>query len=396
MYIDPEKLPNLKLYKYSAVDKSQLSKYVLQPYWTWLVTWFPLTIAPNLITLMGFLCICANTATLIYYSPDLTTPCPNWCYFTFAAGLFIYQSLDAIDGKQARRTNSSSPLGQLFDHGCDALNTTLGVILSASALNMGASWLAVFSLLVSIGNFYISTWEEFYTGTLYLGYFSGPTEGVVAVIGVYTMTGFVGPLFWSQSANSLFGLPQWMPQLMLNEFMIYSTSTLLLHVFASSFHSVYVKCRADNKSYLQALLGLLPFVYFAGVLCLWLHNSPQLMSANMVAVLLFVCFAFGNIVGRMIVDHVVHEEFPYFNPNLALMTAGLIMSRFGILAGPVEILYLYACISISLFLHAHFCVDVIDQICEYLDINCLTLKFPVAKAPAPSGRVTRSSRRKAE
>lgn len=28
---------------------------------------------------------------------------------------------DCIDGKQARRTRSSSPLGQLFDHGCDAL-----------------------------------------------------------------------------------------------------------------------------------------------------------------------------------------------------------------------------------------------------------------------------------
>lgn len=31
--------------------------------------------------------------------------------------------MDAIDGKQARRTNSSSPLGELFDHGCDSLST---------------------------------------------------------------------------------------------------------------------------------------------------------------------------------------------------------------------------------------------------------------------------------
>ena len=31
--------------------------------------------------------------------------------------------LDAIDGKQARRTNSSNPLGELFDHGCDSLST---------------------------------------------------------------------------------------------------------------------------------------------------------------------------------------------------------------------------------------------------------------------------------
>jgi ethanolaminephosphotransferase len=32
-----------------------------------------------------------------------------------------------VDGKQARRTNSSSPLGQLFDHGCDAINTNFFV-----------------------------------------------------------------------------------------------------------------------------------------------------------------------------------------------------------------------------------------------------------------------------
>lgn len=40
-----------------------------------------------------------------------------------AFGLFFYQSLDAIDGKQSRRTNSSSPLGEIFDHGCDAFST---------------------------------------------------------------------------------------------------------------------------------------------------------------------------------------------------------------------------------------------------------------------------------
>ena len=43
----------------------------------------------------------------------------------WAAGLFFYQSLDAIDGKQARRTGMAGPLGEMFDHGCDALNTTV-------------------------------------------------------------------------------------------------------------------------------------------------------------------------------------------------------------------------------------------------------------------------------
>ncbi len=31
--------------------------------------------------------------------------------------MLAYLHLDCIDGKQARRTKSSSPLGQLFDHG---------------------------------------------------------------------------------------------------------------------------------------------------------------------------------------------------------------------------------------------------------------------------------------
>lgn len=55
---------------------------------------------------------------------------PLWAYLLCAVGLFIYQSLDAIDGKQARRTNSSSPLGELFDHGCDSLSTGQTFFLS--------------------------------------------------------------------------------------------------------------------------------------------------------------------------------------------------------------------------------------------------------------------------
>ena len=48
---------------------------------------------------------------------------PRWVYLFCAIGLFVYQSLDAIDGKQARRTNTNTPLGELFDHGCDSLST---------------------------------------------------------------------------------------------------------------------------------------------------------------------------------------------------------------------------------------------------------------------------------
>lgn len=158
-----------------------------------------LLVAPNLMTLLGFMCIIANLATYVYYSGgDLslspTTAVPSWVFFSFAIGLFTYQSLDAIDGKQARRTGTSSPLGQLFDHGVDALNTSLGGILAVVALGIGGGdfWAAVFSLLMAFANFYLTTWEEFHTGTLYLGYFNGPVEGVLIIIACYCWTGIVG------------------------------------------------------------------------------------------------------------------------------------------------------------------------------------------------------------
>ena len=60
-----------------------------------------------------------------------------WGPLGCALGLFIYQTLDAIDGKQARRTGSSNALGELFDHGCDSMSTIFVTLAGACAMGMG-------------------------------------------------------------------------------------------------------------------------------------------------------------------------------------------------------------------------------------------------------------------
>jgi ethanolaminephosphotransferase len=88
-------------------------------------------LAPNLITLLGLMAILFNIVTLQVLVPDLVGPGPTWMYWSFVIGLWAYSTLDNIDGKQARRTGytlplhgvisgSSSPLGELFDHGNSA------------------------------------------------------------------------------------------------------------------------------------------------------------------------------------------------------------------------------------------------------------------------------------
>ena len=80
-YVSEEGLRNLKLYKYGAVDKSIFAKYVLQPWWNFCASLFPLWAAPNAITLTGFSFNLINLVLLFYYIPDLETEAPRWVYF---------------------------------------------------------------------------------------------------------------------------------------------------------------------------------------------------------------------------------------------------------------------------------------------------------------------------
>jgi hypothetical protein len=102
VYVRQEKLPNLRLYKYSGVDHSLVSKYILKPFYTnFVIKCFPMWMAPNLITLSGFGFVVLNMITLLWYCPSLDQDCPPWVYASWAVGLFLYQTFDAVDGTQA-------------------------------------------------------------------------------------------------------------------------------------------------------------------------------------------------------------------------------------------------------------------------------------------------------
>ncbi len=82
-------------------------------------------------------------------------------------GLFIYQTLDAIDGKQARRTGSSSPLGELFDHGCDAVSVVFVSLAIACSLGLGNYPNFLFYFFVNnVFIFYLAHWQTYVTGVL--------------------------------------------------------------------------------------------------------------------------------------------------------------------------------------------------------------------------------------
>jgi ethanolaminephosphotransferase len=136
-----------------------------------------------------------NVIFAIVLAPDMGVgeeAGPSWIYFSFAIGLWLYSTFDNVDGKQARRTGSSSPLGELFDHGCDAINCSFAAILQSTAVGLGHSKASVMLYGIAMLGFYLSTAEEYHTGVLYLGYVNAPTEGVILSCIIFILSGIYG------------------------------------------------------------------------------------------------------------------------------------------------------------------------------------------------------------
>lgn len=72
--LSPAALIHLRSYRYSSVDKSLISRHILQRYWSGCVQLLPLWLAPNAVTLLGFCAVLVNLVVLEVWVPDLVGP----------------------------------------------------------------------------------------------------------------------------------------------------------------------------------------------------------------------------------------------------------------------------------------------------------------------------------
>jgi hypothetical protein len=124
-------------YRYSSPNLSFMEWFCLNQFWERVTLLYPMWLAPNVITLMGFLCIVVGYVFNLVASPEGLGSMPEHLYPVLAVLVFIYQTLDGSDGKQARRTKSGSALGELMDHGVDAVTTGLIASFFTDAFGFG-------------------------------------------------------------------------------------------------------------------------------------------------------------------------------------------------------------------------------------------------------------------
>ena len=196
-FLTKEDLTNLENYEYHGGEYTFVDN-LLNPFWYKVAYAFPAWFAPNLITLTGLIVNISAAMLVLLYDPYLLGNAPGWVYINAAICLQVYAVLDAADGKQARRLSASSPLGQIFDHGCDAVNLLFIIICSCSAAGFGVGPLTALTLSVLYSVFVCAQLVEYQSNILLAGSkFFGVTETMILVSAFLLLTGLKGSKAWS-------------------------------------------------------------------------------------------------------------------------------------------------------------------------------------------------------
>lgn len=368
--ISAEGLGRLKEYKYRGVDHSLIYK-LMYPMVIAIANRLPLWIAPNLITLTGLLCMTAAYVLLCgVLSPDLATAAPAWVYVACAVAKFLYQVLDELDGKQARRTASSSPMGELFDHGCDALSCMLTTTTIAAAMQLGAGWWFWALNAAVFGAFYATIWEQLHTDFLELHHL-GPNEAHTTYILLMLLTAALGPAFWARPVPLL-------PALALRHAAVALLLLGTLIDLAINFRRVAPFVRSA-RDLVRSVRLLAPLPLCAGLSALWCAAEPAVLHAHPQALALGLGFLNSHQVGTLIVSRVTKDPpRPYTLSMLALAlaVADALTLR---LASPGARVVAFALLAALAW--AHFAASTIVQLCHALGVRLLHI--PVRDRPVP-------------
>uniref|UniRef100_A0A669Q7M0 Ethanolaminephosphotransferase 1 n=1 Tax=Phasianus colchicus TaxID=9054 RepID=A0A669Q7M0_PHACC len=291
--------------RYSAVDSNPLSVYVMHPFWNTIVKIFPTWLAPNLITFSGFLLLVFNFFLMAYFDPDFYASAPehqhvpNGVWVVVGLLNFIAYTLDGVDGKQARRTNSSTPLGELFDHGLDSWACVYFVVTVYSTFGRGSTGVSVFVLYlllwVVLFSFILSHWEKYNTGILFLPWGYDISQVTISI--VYIVTAIVGVEAWY--APFLFNF---LYRDLFTTMIIACALTVTLPMSLYNFYKAYKNNTLKHHSVYEIMLPLVsPVLLF--VLCTsWIFVSPMdILEVHPRLFYFMVGTAFANISCQLIV-----------------------------------------------------------------------------------------------
>ncbi|XP_050326081.1 cholinephosphotransferase 1 isoform X2 [Bactrocera neohumeralis] len=372
--LSAQQLKKLSEHKYSCTSSSLLDPW-LQPWWNWLVSMTPLWLAPNLITIIGLIVNIVTTLILVSYSPDGKSAPPGWASLLCAFGLFVYQSLDSIDGKQARRTNTQSPLGELFDHGCDSISTVFVALSACISCQLGQypNWL-FFQCFCAIGLFYCAHWQTYVSGTLRFGKID-VTEAQFTIMAIHIISAVFGSDVW-QARLPLLGCEA----RVLSLYLILGIYILFVCRYARVIMTEGCGKNGSSVAGTSVLSPSIPLTMVILPALIIAQKSPQNIFTEHASLYIL---AFGmvaaKVTNKLVIAHMTKAEMEYLDWS-QLGPALLFFNQYFNCVVP-EIWLLW----FSLFWGTQdlirYCSKVCLEICNHLHINLFTIPYAGKNAP---------------
>jgi len=350
-YVKQGYMQNLKSYKYVGTDLSLLAKHIMQPFWRKTVELLPTTLAPNAVTLLGLFGILLFFFVTVPNSPTATESLPPWVYLVNAICIFYYQTMDAWDGKQARRLKLSSALGEIFDHGCDAISTVLITMSMSCVLRIGCGYMFFTNITFMLLAFFIVQWELYYTDNLELWYLN-VTEGQFLAIALNLIAFFSPDYFITKT--TLFDY-----EVTYGQIVTIPCAAIALSTCLTSFYKVFIKNekRHDGKKLIEAVMALTPCIVTAIGFSIWMYNSPNLFTPNYYLFCIAMGFVFGGLVGRILLARVTKMQYSLWYYIQIPMFVGVINSFLPVKFINEDYLILfYCCFVILAYLHFALCI----------------------------------------
>lgn len=245
-------------------------------------------------------------------------------------------------------------------------------------------------------NFYLSTWEEYHTGTLFLSVISGPVEGILLVVGIDFLIAAKGPGIFHHNIIERLGLidyvesldfeiPAYVTNMTIIDFYMIIAGVGLLFNILSATGNVITSCHKQNKSIHTAISGTFSYLFFYATLTAWAIISPILLQSYLI---LPFSLATGAVValsvGRIITAHVTDSAFPPVSapmliPTFAIIT-NLVAYQWHWDLDVTNTALVWIALGSSVATYGFFVGELIAEITTYLDIGCLYIKYPKVTA----------------
>lgn len=366
--LSPAQLKRLGEHKYSSEGLSILDELCMKRWWDWLVLRYPLWLAPNLITLVGFLCNLVAVLILAAYSPSGKDEAPALAYLFAAAALFAYQTLDATDGKQARRTKTSSPLGELFDHGCDSFSQIMVSTEICLSIGLGDHpALFLYISLFSVAIFYAAHWQTYVCGRLCFGRFD-VTEAQLCAISVIAASGLFGTAFWK---SSLMGVELRMAMLVAAGIGAVNNLLSYLNTIINGGAGKNGTTVADTS----VIFPLLPLLTVILPPLMIYHRAESSAFSDHLVLFTFLFGLVGSkITNRIIIAHMSRSELHLWD-SVLVGPALIMLNQY--MNSPLPeyplLLFVFLLVLANVLAHATL---VCRQLCDHLHIACFTIPQP--------------------